>query len=232
MDKKSAISKIRKCLALSKSANEHEAATALKQARVLMNKFGVTDSDIQIAEIKEIHAKASAKRRPADYESGLAMAMAEAFGCEILFFPSRTSQGQWTFVGEEVSAEIAKYAFTVLLRQLKSQRLRFIEEQCRYLRRASKTRRADLFCDGWVRMVYQTAKQIAPERKSDALGAYMRKQYSDIEELAGRDRNEGRDFSSQDHAAYRAGREAGERVKLHHAMHGTSTPPQALLGAN
>lgn len=85
MDKKTAISKIRKCLALSKSANEHEAATALKQAKALMNKYGVTDNDIQIAEIKEVHAKSSAKRRPTDYESGLAMAMGEAFGCEVIF---------------------------------------------------------------------------------------------------------------------------------------------------
>jgi hypothetical protein len=33
MDKKTALAKIKKCLALAKSANEHEAAQALKQAQ-------------------------------------------------------------------------------------------------------------------------------------------------------------------------------------------------------
>ena len=36
MNKQKALEKIKKCLALSKSANEHEAAQALKQAQALM----------------------------------------------------------------------------------------------------------------------------------------------------------------------------------------------------
>lgn len=49
MDKKAAIEKIRKCLALAKSANEHEAAAALRQAQALMRKYGVEDGDILMA---------------------------------------------------------------------------------------------------------------------------------------------------------------------------------------
>ncbi|MCE6577430.1 DUF2786 domain-containing protein, partial [Acinetobacter baumannii] len=37
-DMQTIIDKISKCLALSKSANEHEAAVALKQAQTLMQK--------------------------------------------------------------------------------------------------------------------------------------------------------------------------------------------------
>lgn len=37
------LDKIRKCLALSTSSNEHEAAAALRQARKLMDAHGITD---------------------------------------------------------------------------------------------------------------------------------------------------------------------------------------------
>ena len=38
MDKQAVLEKIKQCLALSKSANEHEAAQAMKQAQALMKK--------------------------------------------------------------------------------------------------------------------------------------------------------------------------------------------------
>lgn len=41
-----ALDKIRKCLALSKSPNEHEAAAALRQAQALMKKFGLEEDDV------------------------------------------------------------------------------------------------------------------------------------------------------------------------------------------
>lgn len=49
MNKSQAIEKIKKCLRLSKSANEHEAAQALKQAQILMQKFGITDIDVHLS---------------------------------------------------------------------------------------------------------------------------------------------------------------------------------------
>ena len=41
MDKETALTKIKKCLALSKSVNEHEAAIALKQAQRLMQEYSL-----------------------------------------------------------------------------------------------------------------------------------------------------------------------------------------------
>ncbi|MTD33973.1 DUF2786 domain-containing protein [Paludibacterium denitrificans] len=58
MDRKSAIEKIKKCPALAKSANEHEAAAALRQAQALMEKFGVEDDDILMSEVCKDHVKA------------------------------------------------------------------------------------------------------------------------------------------------------------------------------
>ncbi|MFC0020178.1 DUF2786 domain-containing protein [Neisseria gonorrhoeae] len=41
MDKEKVLDKIKKCLALGRSANEHEAAQALRQAQALMEKYKV-----------------------------------------------------------------------------------------------------------------------------------------------------------------------------------------------
>lgn len=48
--KDKALEKIRKCLALSKSANEHEAAAALRQAQKMMSMHGFTDDDVGLIE--------------------------------------------------------------------------------------------------------------------------------------------------------------------------------------
>ena len=56
MDKERILEKIKKCLALSKSANEHEAAQALKQAQALMREYGITDIEVELSAVKETGA--------------------------------------------------------------------------------------------------------------------------------------------------------------------------------
>lgn len=46
MDREKVLDKIKKCMALSSSPNEHEAAAALRQAQKLMERHGVTDSEL------------------------------------------------------------------------------------------------------------------------------------------------------------------------------------------
>ena len=53
MDKKKVLDKIKKCLALGQSANEHEAAQALKQAQALMEKYEVNAADIDLSQVSE-----------------------------------------------------------------------------------------------------------------------------------------------------------------------------------
>jgi len=57
------IHKIRKCLALSKSANEHESAIALRQAQKLMLEHGISDNEIQAHEANERNIRASASKK-------------------------------------------------------------------------------------------------------------------------------------------------------------------------
>lgn len=69
MDKAKVLEKIKKCLALSKSANEHEAAQALKQMQALMREYGISDADVALSDIKQ-HActDKTAKSAAAVYE--------------------------------------------------------------------------------------------------------------------------------------------------------------------
>src|SRR5882724_10574426 len=50
VDKGRILDKIRKCLALSKSANEHEAAAALRQAQKMMQANGLTEDEVGLVE--------------------------------------------------------------------------------------------------------------------------------------------------------------------------------------
>ena len=45
------IDKVKKCIALSKSDNPHEAAAALRQAQALMRKHGIDEAGIAASEI-------------------------------------------------------------------------------------------------------------------------------------------------------------------------------------
>lgn len=71
-DKDRIIDKIRKCLALSNSANEHEAAAALRQAQKLMELYRVSDAELLAAGVGEASTHAGASRKPSSWENGLA----------------------------------------------------------------------------------------------------------------------------------------------------------------
>lgn len=47
MDTKRIIEKIKKCMALGKSSNVHEAAAAMRQAQKMMEQYGLTEDDIE-----------------------------------------------------------------------------------------------------------------------------------------------------------------------------------------
>ncbi len=59
------IRQIKRCLALSKSSNETEAATAMRQAQALMREYRLTEIDVRLSDVGEVESDSSrAKRRP------------------------------------------------------------------------------------------------------------------------------------------------------------------------
>ncbi|MBO9538755.1 DUF2786 domain-containing protein [Herbaspirillum sp.] len=214
------IDKVRKCLALAGSASEHEAAAALRQAQKLMEAHGIDAVEVKASEVQESAAHAGASRTPSSWETYLCTTVGDAFGCEVIFMAGYGS-GKWNFVGVGISAEIAQYAFTVLFRQLRRCRTTYIKEKCKRIKPANKTRRADLYCKGWVYAVESKVRALAinPERDS-TIAAFMGLHYPEMGKFSPRDRNDGRKASSKDIDAIVAGVRAGDDAHLSHGIAG------------
>lgn len=223
------IDKIKKCLALSASSNEHEAAAALRQAKKLMEMHGVTDLDVQAAEAEERRAKAGAERHPANWETMLASKVGDAFGCRVIFssggwrggWPPSSTPGEWCYIGCGAAPEVAHYAFAVLLRQARRSRAEHIKTRLKRCKTATKTRRADLFSEGWVRGVVSTITAFAGgEQQAAAIDAYVGKHYPSLGSLKSRDRNDGRTLRGHEYDDYVAGGLAGRDAQLNRGVGG------------
>lgn len=221
-DRATIIAKILKCLALAKSANEHEAAIALRQAQRLMQQHGITDLDIEHADIKEEGTSAGASTKPARWESSLAVRVATAFDCQV-YFGINYPVGQWVFVGATPSSEIARYAFAVLFRQIKRARAAYIKTTLKRCT-TTRTRRADLFCEGWV--VSATALIVrlgGNEQQQAKITAYLEHKHTFTTSRI-TDRNAGRNLTSRHYDDIAAGRRAGRNAELHRGVDGVAAP--------
>lgn len=224
-DRANILGKIKKCLALSASSNEHEAEAALRQARKLMEAHGVSDLDIQAAEAEERRAKSGAKSTPANWETMLAMKVGDAFGCRVIFCSVWNRLGDWCFVGCGATPEVAHYAFIVLHRQARRAREEHIKAKLKRCKVATKTRRADLFSEGWVRSVVGTIAAFAGnDQQSAAIDAYMSKRYPNLNSLKARDRNDGRQLRDHEYNDYAAGSRSGRDAQLNRGVGGAERP--------
>lgn len=218
------LDKIKKCLALAKSSNEHEAAAALRHAQKLMQAHGVTDTDVLAHQASEASTKAGAKKTPPRWENYLVNTVANAFSCRTIYSEG-WNEGLWIFIGCGAAPEIAQYAMTVLMRQIKRQRAEFIRCECKRLKPASKTRRADLFCDAWVTQVNRQVREFSGAGMDDeirtAIDSYMTQKYPELGRLEVRNRNADRDPRGKDWDAIHAGRQAGMNAQLNHGVGGS-----------
>lgn len=218
MPKKEAIEKIKKCLALSASSNEHEAEIALRQAQALMAKHGIDEAEMLAAGVSETYAKAGALRQPANWETRLAGRVADAFGCSIVF-KGGMFESRWAFIGVGVSPEIATYAFEVLIRQLKRQRAAHIKTALKRCKTTTKTRRADLFCEGWVQSVAGKINKFAGSEEQNAqIEAYMLLTYPSLVDMKTRNRNKNPNLSNRDFNDFAAGSKLGKNAELNRGV--------------
>jgi len=100
------IDKVKKCIALSKSDNPHEAAAALRQAQALMRKHGIDEAGIVASEVSaaDVEHKSGNTARPPAWETMLMMLVGTAFGCKGMFVPApkvngRRGAGSYRYVG-------------------------------------------------------------------------------------------------------------------------------------
>lgn len=219
------LDKIKKCMAMAKSGNEHEAAAALRQARSLMESNGISDAEMLAICVSEQRSRAGAVETPARWETLLAGRIASVFGCRLLFVREDWYTASWSFIGVAPSTDVAQYSFDVLLRQVKKARSEHIKSNLKRYKKANKSRLADLFCEGWV----QTALAlVAPLSSSlatrEALDAYMQVHHPKTGRLSDRDRNLGRQLSGREYDSLAAGKNAGKSAELHQGVAADARP--------
>lgn len=224
------LDKIRKCMALSASSNEAEAAAALRQARALMDKHGISADDVLASEAGLSQARAGAASRPANWEAALAARVGLVFGCKVLFSSAvwgRTSA--WNFIGTGANHDVATYCFEVLLRQVKKARAKHIEAALRRCKPTTKTRRADLFCEGWVQTaVGKLDAMTLGERDQQALDAFVAQRFPMTRDLKATNRNAGKKtLSDREYSDYASGRISGRSAELNRGV-GAADAPLAL----
>lgn len=223
MDQSKALDKIKKCLRLAASDSPNEAAAALRQARALMEKFGIGQADVAMADVHEHGARSGSKINPPIWEAGLANTVASAYACKIIFVAGR---GDWSFIGE--AAEVAAYAMTVLLRQVRQARRDFIGNHLKRCKPATKTKRADVFCNAWVWSVRRKVQDFASATPSAAVAAYIERHHPELTTGAAIDRNagKGKALSARSLNDAAMGICAADGVRLNHGVDGES--PLAL----
>ena len=232
MNREDALKKIKKCLALGRSASEHEAAAAMRQAQKLMEQFGLREQDVSLADVAEVKVKACSTAANA-WELRLVNMIADAFGCESFgqlagkyndagnFIRTR----HWVFVGMHAAPTVAGYACEVLSRQCAKARLVHISKQPKNCKPITKTARGDAFAMGSVIGAEQLVERFAqPEGDKALLLAYIEQQYGELTKGKTRDTTKAR---KTDMGHFAAGHRSGQAAELHRGVGGM--PAQGLL---
>lgn len=216
MDHKKALDKIKKLLRLADSSNPHEAAAAMRQARALMEKHQLDQTDVEMADIEEHGTRSGSKMNPVKWESQLANTVSKAYSCRLVFM---AGIGDWRFIGE--MAEVASYTMAVLLRQVRQARRDYTAQHLKRCKSANKTKRADQFCQGWVYAVYTKVAEFAGAAPSAATETYMLKHHPELVDGKAIDRNaNAKALSLRALNDTAAGIQAADAVRLNHGVGG------------
>jgi hypothetical protein len=232
MDKETAMKKIRKCLALARSSEPHEAAAAMRQAQKLMEQCGIDHPELLAAGVSEDWAKSAACNTPSRYEVTLASLVSSAFTCELIFSRKLNSNhtrfsGGYSFVGISPMPEVATYTFTVLRRALLKARAEYVQVALKRYRK-NKIAAADLFCEGWVAQVGRQIGAVeATEEQALAIDAYMRVNHAKLGTLKPRSRAVAKHVDPYSHRAQ--GVIAGRGVTVNAGI-GGAQPLTAIAG--
>lgn len=200
MTRDQALRKVLACLRLAGSSNPNEAAAALRQARALMDRYGLSEADALASEIRGADAPTRCQgARLTQSLCTLANLVARGYRCDIVVHRLQAFDRNFNisgktiirFYGANADATVAAYAFTVLRRQLEADKARHTR---RIRKRANKARRGEAFALGWVVAVRQLFPPAElPDGRSEAIKLAMQQgsgetEMSDSRDLAGRRR--------------------------------------------
>lgn len=200
------LDKIKKCLALSKSSNEHEAGQAMKHAQVLMKKH-----NINIASVEVNMTSVKVNKTPSQWILYLASVVSNATGTRVI----NSHMQEFQFFGVESNAEIAVYMFDVLKRQCTYARKQYLKTISDY-RTTAKNKYAESFCVGWVKSVSVLVDEfVNSEEDNKKIDAAINAKYNNLRHVKSRKKT----VSAE---AYYSGVDSGKNAQLYHGMNGES----------
>jgi hypothetical protein len=228
MDRDSAIRKVKACLKLSQSANENEAAAALRQAQKLMKQYGLAENSAEVQGVTSTEATAgswrSAKRMP-EYAVALAGMVAQVFQCEMLINCQPTTRGytadyvRFLFVGIDAASQLAGYAYEVLRRQLAGARRDYLKGLSSYRGARLKANSGNTFAMGWVDGARDKLQAFATEEDlPEAVKARANEMTEGDTEISSAPCNKG---CADD---YFVGVDKGQKANIHRPMNGAQQP--------
>lgn len=168
------IRKIKHCLALSTSSNEHEAATAMRQAQALMSKYRLTETEVNLSDVGMSKSDKEKTKRE-QWERLLSSVVAMVFDCETLTSISWSSTKLCrvetaVFIGVAPAPEIARYAYDTLHRQCVAARKAYVGAINRReipSTGVSAKARGGHFAIYWVQQVEKKLQALVPTGEDD-----------------------------------------------------------------
>lgn len=210
-DKTKVLDKIKKCMALGESSNEHEAAAALRQAQKLMEMHGLTQMDVKMSAIfeAEVDLPVQAGKNLPMYITRFIWLVEHVFGVRTLIEKTlRQSDYSFTlsYCGPKHRVESAVYVHTVVWRQMQREWLKY--KAIYGVQRGPRGERSAFFI-GFVNNIQRQVQRMAmTQEESDLIDAYVTR------ECSGRDAMKTNEVEL-DRNALLAGASAGQDFKLH-----------------
>ncbi len=153
------IDKICKCFRLAESANPNEAAAALRQAIGLMQKYDISEEQVDaheasINQMNETVVTSCSSGKPAYWILALSNLVAEAFDCRVYIARKCHSKPEFVFIGADNRPEIASYLYIILYRSLGRARAKFmrgldLQTEVENITK-ERRRRANIFAQAWL----------------------------------------------------------------------------------
>ncbi len=240
MTRDEALRKIKACLARSFSDNPNEAETALRQATSMMRQFGLTELDVEAAEITEEDITLGQRIKP--WKSRLAGQIAQVFGCYTIRFYQRQPVDGWgkpkiskasvKFIGPRSAVEISAWCFEVCIRACNKAR----EYELLHYdgTPGEKSRMAGIFNEAWVAGVSKAVDTLGLEGEAykpdtnEALAHYMEQNFNMTK---AKNRHDHGELSDDEMEVWLNGLEKGGEMNLHVPVDGASGSVTSLPGA-
>jgi len=215
MDRHKIIDKIHKCLRLSESGNANEAASALRQAQGMMRKYGICQTDLQLANVQEASATSGGYYNPPYWAVALSELVAQAFDCRAYISRREDQHPQFRFIGVEYAAQVAAYTFTILYRQLRRARRDYMQALALEDTQEAR-RRGNVFAQAWLFHIARVVAEYAGSAANRvAVDDYVQKEYGDPMEFV----RDPTDPQARDYEVILSGLRAAHEVRLFVAMH-------------